>query len=281
MPTLAAPTARILGRGLFTDRPATLTLRPAAPGTGLLLVRAGAEPVRVHASNLASAPAHPAFATLPPRHTNLGSPAPFFTVEHLCSALVGLGVTDCLAELEGPELPILDGSAAPFANAIDAVGLDHTPAPEPIRLRAPVRVEQGGACVLLEPADAPSYAYTLDYGPSSPLPATTVSWDGSPDAYRRDIAPARTYCLRSEAELMRSFGLFTSLSPRDMLVLDDATGAPIDNALRFADEPAHHKLLDLIGDLALTGRPLCARVTAVRSGHALHHQAARAVLAAI
>jgi UDP-3-O-acyl-N-acetylglucosamine deacetylase len=135
---------------------------------------------------------------------------------------------------------------------------------------------------VISPRRAPgcSYTYELDYGPPTPgvfaLGQQRATWDGSATQYASEVAPARTYCLEQEAMVMRSMGLFAHLTPREMLVL--GTSGPIDNALRFDDEPARHKLLDLIGDLALIGAPLQADVVATRSGHALAHEAARAVL---
>ncbi len=273
--------ARVEGVGLFTAAAARCTIRPSGPGTGVLLRRSdvpGAPPFPAALASLSDRPVHPAFRAIDPRCTTLGpAHAGVSTVEHVLSALAGLGVTDALVEVSGPELPILDGSAAPFVGAILDAGLHEIAPPSaPIRLRAPVVVEAGGATIAAEPADAFSASYSLDYGPGSPVPAQRAEWSGDPSAYAAEIAPARTFCLRAEAEAMRAAGLFAHLTPRDMLVLDAA--GPIDNTLRFPDEPARHKLLDLIGDLALLGRPLLARVRAERSGHALTHRLTGAIL---
>ena len=152
---------------------------------------------------------------------------------------------------------------------------------EPITPSRPLRVESedAGASITIEPSDTPSYTYTLDYGPDSPIAPATAHWAGDPDRFEHEIAPARTFCLEREAQAMRQLGLFEHLSPQDMLVFGPR--GPIDNTLRFPDEPARHKLLDLIGDLALAGRPIRAKITAVRSGHALNHAAARALLDAV
>ncbi|MCL4741509.1 MAG: UDP-3-O-[3-hydroxymyristoyl] N-acetylglucosamine deacetylase [Phycisphaerales bacterium] len=278
--------ARVSGVGLFTAAPAHCAIRPAEPGSGVLLRRIDApdaRPFPALRASLSDRPVHPAFRAIDPRCTTLGPPdapdAAVATVEHLLSSLAGLGVTDALVEVRGPELPILDGSAAPFVRAILDAGLrDAGPPPAPITLRAPVVVEAGGAAIVAEPADAFSASYSLDYGPGAPIPPQRAAWSGDPAAYTEQIAPARTFCLRAEAEAMRAVGLFAHLTPRDMLVID-ASG-PIDNTLRFPDEPARHKLLDLIGDLALLGRPLLARVRAERSGHALTHRLTAAILEA-
>ncbi|MEM9558830.1 MAG: UDP-3-O-acyl-N-acetylglucosamine deacetylase [Planctomycetota bacterium] len=284
--TPAAPIT-LSGPGLFTAKPATITIGPDdhpashasdAPG---LKIRTAGDTFAVHARNLSGAVPHPAFAAIPPRCTTLAHAGPpVFTIEHALSALVGLGITDALIDIEGPEVPIIDGSAEPFAQALQAVGVRTlTQHATPVRPPRTVRVEHHDASVTIEPADAPSYSYTLDFGPDSPIAPATVAWDASPEAYLNHVAPARTFCLAQEAQQMQALGLFSGLTTQDMLVY--GPDGPIDNAERFAHEPAAHKLLDLIGDLALVGAPLCARVTAIKSGHALHHKAALAILDAI
>jgi len=277
--TLRRP-ATVRGQALFTGAPATLTFHPAKAGHGLVFLRA-ADRVPAHIDALSSAPVHPAFVSLPPRCTSLRAgeaSAPVETVEHVLAALAGLGVTDAALELDGPEAPIDDGSAAAFVDAILAAGLeDGAAGVEPIRPARELRVEgDSGASITISPSDAPEYIYDLDYGAASPIAAARVRWAGDPDEFAAMIAPARTFCLRHEAEAMAALGLFKNLSPRDMLVI--GADGPIDNDYRLEDEPARHKLLDLIGDLALVGRPLCARVHAVRAGHALNHAAARAIV---
>jgi len=148
-------------------------------------------------------------------------------------------------------------------------------------LREPVEVRAGEALIRatpLAPGEPLEYTYQLDYGPASPLPAQQASWRGDPHDFEATIAPARTFSLQREAEMAQSLGLFRHLSPEDLVVVGD-DGTPISNAWRFEHEPARHKLLDLIGDLALLGRPLHTRVVATRSGHALTHEFCRRVLA--
>lgn len=291
--TLRHPTVTLAGTGLFTARPATLRILPAAPGEGLAARRADSPAIIVPATidHLHPQPLHPAFAAIPPRHTNLSNAGVVIaTVEHALSALAGLGVTDALLEVgaEGPvaEVPILDGSADALAHALLDAGLRDLPDPlEPIAPVAPIEVREGPASIRLEPAGTPHLRYDLDYsGPGpEPIRRQAASWAGDADAYRRDIAPARTFSLAPEARALHAAGLFTHVTPRDMLVLDPATperdATPIDNTLRFPDEPARHKLLDLIGDLALAGAPIRGRIVAHRSGHALTHAFVRALLA--
>ncbi|MFI4898007.1 MAG: UDP-3-O-acyl-N-acetylglucosamine deacetylase [Phycisphaerales bacterium JB059] len=276
--TLASP-ATLQGVGLFTARPVNLTIHPARPGAGLRFQLAHEEAL-AHIASLSTDPIHPAFASLPPRCTCLALPSgQIGTVEHLLSALTGLGVTDALLTLDAPEVPILDGSALPFVRAILDAGLSTLEQTlKPLTPPRPFRIEGDDASAFIEilPDPTPSYRYDLDYGDASPIPRSSASWSSDPDEYATSVAPARTFCLEREATAMRQLGLFAHLTPADMLVIGPR--GPIDNTLRFPDEPARHKLLDLIGDLALVGRPIAARIHAVRSGHALNHAAARALL---
>jgi UDP-3-O-acyl-N-acetylglucosamine deacetylase len=209
------------------------------------------------------------------------------TCEHVLSALAGLGLWNaCVVLSEGSEVPIADGSALAFVELARASGLlagadgasrASVPNPligasiEPIVVNDEVRVHDQHASIVVRPlraGETPSMRYDLDYGSAAPWLVGSATWQGGAAEYVREIAPARTFSLQSEALRARGAGLFAHLSPKDMLVLDDE-GVPIDNELRFANEPARHKLLDLIGDLALLGRPIAGHVHAVRSGHAL------------
>lgn len=288
--TPVAP-AEIRGIGLFTELDVTCVIRPAEPGQGLCFLRTDlpdAPPIPATLRSLTGRPVHPAFAQIPPRHTVLAlGDAVVYTTEHVLAAMAGLGVTDATIELDGPEVPISDGSALPFTDALVAAGLrefetSHDTAP--LRIDTPVTVTSpdGRASITAEPIghdETPSYRYQLDFGPDAPIAAQTAEWQGDPRSFVADVAPARTFSLAAEAQQMQALGLFRRFSPRDLLVVDDR-GHPIDNAWRGCDEPARHKLLDLIGDLALVGRPIHARVLATRAGHALNHEMAKALIAA-
>lgn len=276
------------GTGLFTGAPAGVTIRPAPRGRGLRFRRAdlpGSPEIPATVEHAVADPRRLGLPLpLPLRCTILAAPGagnPFVvTTEHILSALAGLGVTDALVDVAGPELPAFDGSAEPFARAIDAAGLvDLGEGPPPLVVRTEVRVgDDKEGTVVARPRAAPgvSWRYELDYGPGAPIPAQAAHWSAGAD-YLATVAPARTFCLAREAQAMRAAGLFRHLAPRDMLVIGPA--GPVDNTYRFPDEPARHKLLDLIGDLALVGRPIQADVIARRSGHALNHALARALVA--
>lgn len=278
--TLAAA-AELSGVGLFTGRPASVRILPGPPSAGLSLRRADLPGSAPFPATIASLAPHP--TGMPARNTILappGSPASaIMTVEHLLSALAALGITDALAEVSGPEIPIFDGSAAPFVEAMQAAGLvNHGKGLAPVTLTEPITIESGAGRITAAPRALPgcSYTYTLDYGPGAPISPQTFSFT-LPGPYPDQVAPARTFCLQAEAEQMRAMGLFKHLSPKDMLVL--GPDGPIDNTLRYPDEPARHKLLDLIGDLALAGRPLQLDITAARAGHTLNHAMARSLAA--
>lgn len=284
--TLSKP-AEFRGKGLFSGVPARLLVQPSLPGKGVRFRRldshAHAGQIPAHVRHLSTQPMHTCMPDgLAPRNSTLAtSDGAFATIEHVLSALAGLGITDALLELAGPEVPILDGSARPFVEGLLGAGLAPLDAPPgAITLPRPVEVrDERGGFVRATPRPSPGFGatYELDFGPGSPLPASRASWDGTPDDYISSVAPARTFCLEGEALAMRRAGLFPHLTPADMLVIG-ADSRPIDNALRFPDEPARHKLLDLIGDLSLLGAPLQGDVHASRSGHALTHALVRAIL---
>lgn len=297
--TLAAP-ATVQGIGLFTERHTRCTIRPADAGTGLCFRRTdlpGSPTIPATIAALTERPVHPAFAKIPPRHTAVADSqhpdAIVYTTEHLLAALLSTGITDATIELDTEELPIGDGSALLFTRAITAAGLHDPPSQgptnsptstiAPLTLAAPITVTSPDrrATITAEPigpTDPPSYRYNLDYGPAAPVPPQHAEWAGDTSDFLDRVAPARTFSLAAEARQMQALGLFQSFTPRDMLVIDEA-GAPIDNIWRGESEPARHKLLDLIGDLALVGRPLHARVVATHAGHALNHAMARALVA--
>ncbi|MGH7244891.1 MAG: UDP-3-O-acyl-N-acetylglucosamine deacetylase [Phycisphaerales bacterium] len=270
------PEIAVSGFGLFSARPSRVVFRSAAGPTGIRFV---------HASNSRVVPAlianqRAASGPLGGRNTVIGdSDFTIATVEHLLSALAGLNVWHIDIATEPGELPILDGSAAGFVQTLRDAALI-SPSPRAIRLAETIRVEDSpsGAWIEARPSNQVKYRYELFYPPGSGIPEQSFEWNGDRDQYATEIAPARTFSLEREALAMKTAGLFPHLTPRDMLVIAP-DGRAIDNALRFADEPARHKLLDLIGDLALLGGPLVAEVTAHKSSHALTHELCRRIAA--
>lgn len=280
--TISRATDPIRGIGLFTGVPCSVKFLPGGPEPGLWL-RSGPDTVPLTIGSIdAAAPIPNVPPGFPVRNSTVAIAGRCVgaTVEHAMSALAGLGISDAVAELDGPEFPILDGSAAPFAHALAPLVVPTGPDVSPYSSSTQIRVEDpSGAYISLAPGPGFTVSYTLDYGPGAPLHRRTVAWRGEPQEFLTDIAPARTFSLEHEVALARSAGLFRGFSPQDLLVIADS-GLPIDNTWLWPDEAARHKLLDLIGDLALVGRPIQGIVRAVRSGHALTHRFCRVLLQA-
>jgi UDP-3-O-[3-hydroxymyristoyl] N-acetylglucosamine deacetylase/3-hydroxyacyl-[acyl-carrier-protein] dehydratase len=202
-------------------------------------------------------------------------------VEHVLSALSGLRIDNCTVELDAPETPGMDGSSLDFSRAIAGAGAVEQDRPRSVLvIDRPVSVRDGRATVAAYPGepDRLVISYQLDYGNGAPIPAQSYFAEPSPGQYLDDVAPARTFLLAAEAEAMRAAGIGSRTSEADLLVF--GPDGPIGNTLRFPDECARHKLLDVIGDLALLGKDLVGHVVAHRSGHSLNVELARALLSA-
>lgn len=277
---LSRGTESVVGRGLFSGVDASVRFTPTA---ALTVRRADADAACELRPSVARTARDGSWAGLPAgvpvRNTTIEVARGVYagTVEHALSAAAGLGAWACAVELRGVEAPIGDGSAKAFVDVLRPV-LTRGRAAEPVTIGSPVEVrhERTGAVIRATPcppARAPVYMYRLVGGV---LEGQSASWRvGDAESYITQIAPARTFSFEAEARAARAAGLFPHLTTRDMLVLR-TDGSPIDNMLRFPDEPARHKLLDLIGDLALLGGPLWADVEAVGSGHAMAHDLCRA-----
>jgi UDP-3-O-acyl N-acetylglucosamine deacetylase len=213
------------------------------------------------------------------RRTTLGTaPAYVSLVEHVLAALAGLHIDNCYVEVNAPEPPGLDGSAQGFVEALRHAGACLQPARRPIVcVTASVVVRHGGATLALHPTDRPGLriSYLLDYGPGSPIDRQIHTEEITPENFANNLACCRTFLLEEEAIELRRQGLGQATRISDLLVFGPR--GPIDNRLRFADEPARHKILDLVGDLSLLGADLCGHVVAYRSGHPLNIELGRAL----
>ncbi len=221
-------------------------------------------------------PAHPDYVVDTSRAMVLGSgDRRVSTVEHLLSALSGSGVTNALIAVEGPEIPASDGSALEFVTAIDAAGIhDQGVAQRRAVVREPHIFRDGDRVLAVIPAPAFRVRMTIDF--PEPVGAQYVDYDSSAAGYRTDVAPNRTFGFRHEVEALLARGLARGASLDNAVVFDvDGPLAP----LRSADEPARHKVLDLIGDFALLGAYPQCEVIAIKSGHKLHFEAVRALVA--
>ena len=190
------------------------------------------------------------------------------TVEHLLAALLMTGVDSLEVELDGEEIPILDGSAAPLLEILEQAGRRPLSSPRRfLRVGRPLLVADGRSSVAFEPASNFEVSYEIDY--SHPLIGRQeLTLELGPEVFRSQVAPARTFGFLKDAERLRAQGLALGSSLDNTLVLDDR--GLVNPPLRFADEFVRHKILDLVGDLALLGAPLLGRVTARRAGHGLH-----------
>ncbi len=279
--TISAATPAFTGPGIFSGAPATIIIRPSHAATGILFTSPGRGPVAATIGRVVDWKPAKWPTGMGVRNTSIGMGAwSVGTVEHVMSVLAGLGITDAVIEVDGPEVPILDGSAEPFVRALLPLAARVDRTVEPIVLRSVVEVtDGGGGRVRATPRDEPgcSYRYELDYGAESSLKPQAAVWTGGSAAYAAMVAPARTFSMWAEAEAARAAGLFKGFSTREMLVVGD-DGEPLDNTWRMPDEPAHHKLLDLIGDVALLGRPVQMDIVAHKSGHRLVQEWCRAVM---
>jgi UDP-3-O-acyl N-acetylglucosamine deacetylase len=267
--TLARP-AEVEGIGFLTGAVVCLRFVPAPPDTGVVFVRTD-----LHSAMLI--PARVDEVTGTERRTTLGRPpAQVGLVEHVLAALAGLRIDNCYVELNAPEPPGLDGSARRFVDAIRAGGTVLQPARREVWSPArTIVVRSHGATLALHPAEADEFrvSYLLDYGPHSPIGRQAHTQVISPELFATELAPCRTFILEEEAAELRRQGLGTQTTAADLLVFGPR--GPIDNRLRFANEPARHKVLDLVGDLSLLDHDLRGHVVAYRSGHPLNVELTR------
>jgi UDP-3-O-[3-hydroxymyristoyl] N-acetylglucosamine deacetylase/3-hydroxyacyl-[acyl-carrier-protein] dehydratase len=262
----------IAGRGLFTGQPAMVRFCPADADHGIVFVRSDRDPpVRI-----AARVDH--VARRARRTTLVNGSVAIETVEHCLSACTGLGIDNLVVELNGAEMPGADGSCREFVEKLLEAGIEPQDAERKVfRIAQPIRVAEGDTWVVALPGppdlDTLEIVYDLDYAE-----AASIGWQHyrlrvTPDLYREQIAPARTFVLQSEAEEFRAAGLGMHLTYQDLLVFGN--DGPIENTLRFPDECVRHKIVDLLGDLALFGRPIVGCVYARKSGHSLNHDLVR------
>jgi UDP-3-O-[3-hydroxymyristoyl] N-acetylglucosamine deacetylase len=199
-------------------------------------------------------------------------------IEHLMAAICGAGIDDLIVALDGPEPPILDGDALAWLDLLQGAGArELSGARRAVRIARRVAVEQGDASSALEPADRLDFDFAISFDTAA-IGEQHLSWTFSRDAFRRDIAPARTFGFVRELDALRSAGLARGASLANTLAID---GERVVNAQlqRFPDEFVRHKILDAVGDLALAGAPVLGRFEGRRSGHALNNALLRALFA--
>ncbi len=251
--------ATVEGIGLHLGRPCRLTFRPAPAGTGRVFVR-------TDRPGAPRTPALAAVAELAPRRTQLGrGEDALHTVEHALAAVVALDLDDLLIEMDAAEPPVLDGSAQPFLDALrDAGRVEHDAPAAELRLTAPVRVEEGASVYEAFPSDGLDLHVTIDF-PHPLVGAQAIELRVTADSFARELAAARTFGFVHEVEALRAAGLALGGSTDNALVL--GPDGVVDNAVRWPDEFVRHKALDCVGDLALAGARVRARIVASRPSH--------------
>lgn len=267
------------GIGLHSGRLVEITLRPAEPNTGIVFHRTDLDPV----------------VTIPAQAQYVGGTTMasvlqkdgvrVSTVEHLMSALAGLGIDNLHIDISAEEVPIMDGSAGTFVYLLRSAGLqEQSVAKQFLRVLKPIEVREGEGDQIkwarLEPYDGYCLQFSIDFQhPAIDATANFAEVDFAKDSYVKTVARARTFGFASEVEAMRAAGLARGGSLDNAIVMDEFRVLNADG-LRYEDEFVKHKILDAIGDLYLIGHPLVARYVACKSGHGLNNQLARALLAA-
>ena len=257
------------GIGVHSGAQVTIRLLPAAPQTGVIFVRtdiAGAPEIAATVDCIAP-------DTLM-RQTTLrhaGRPeAQVATVEHLMACLHGFGVDNCRVEINGPEAPFQDGSARDLAEAITAAGTAEQALPRRYYfVPTPIAYSDGDVEIVATPGKGLRLTFFLDY-PGTMIGRQALSLVMTPESFQSEIAPARTFCLKQEIEYLKQKGLIKGGTPDMALIVDGDRLLNSDPTLRFKDEFVRHKILDLMGDLYLMGRPIQGHILAVKSGHASH-----------
>lgn len=262
------------GVGLHTGEKVYMTLRPAAPNTGIVFRRVDLDkPVEI--------PANPLYVGDTQLSTTLAKQGVrVATVEHILSAFAGLGIDNAYVDLSAPEVPIMDGSASPFVFLVMSAGIvEQNAAKKFVRIKHTVRVEQGDKWACFEPYEGFKMRLSIDFNhPVFRAGSQMAELDFSSTSYVKEVSRARTFGFMSDIEKLRAQNLALGGSPDNALVLDDYRIVNEDG-LRYQDEFVKHKMLDAVGDLYLLGHSLIGAFSAHKTGHALNNQLLKALLA--
>lgn len=267
-------TIRATGVGLHSGEKVYLTLRPAAVDAGIVFRRVDLDPV-------VEIPARADLVTETMLCTGLSRDGgKVMTVEHLLSALAGLGVDNAWIDLSAPEVPIMDGSAGPFVFLVQSAGIAEQGAPKRfIRIKRTVEVRDGDKTARFEPYDGFKLGFTVEFDhPAIPASQSRAEVDFSSTTYIKEVSRARTFGFMRDLEFMRERNLGLGGSMDNAIVLDEYRVLNEDG-LRYADEFVRHKILDAVGDLYLAGHPIIGAFEGFKSGHALNNKLVRTLLA--
>lgn len=270
--TISRPTA-VQGFGYFSGRDVRVEFRPASVGTGITFVRRDLQPrvrIAVHAERRINVP----------RRTTLEADgARVEMVEHILAALAGLAVDNCEVWVDAAEMPGCDGSALPFVEALDSAGIVEQGAPvRRLVVDRTIRVGNDEKWIEARPPRGAglSISFELDYGEAGPIGRQCYEVEVTPESFCRELASCRTFIMQDVAQAMVAQGVGQRVTPQDLLIFSPA--GVVGNELRFPDECVRHKVLDVVGDLSLTGCDVVAHVVAYRSGHQLHGDLAQLLL---
>jgi UDP-3-O-[3-hydroxymyristoyl] N-acetylglucosamine deacetylase len=270
--TLVRPVS-VTGFGYFSGRDIRVEFWPAAENAGITFVRHDIGPA-------ARVPASAGLRINVPRRTTLElNGIRVEMVEHVLAALAGMRVDNCEVWVDAAEMPGCDGSAKAFVEAIDAAGVaEQRASVRQVVVGQPIRVGDDNCWMEAQPSRTAglSVSFDLDFGPQSPIGHQLFALDVTPDSFRRELAPCRTFIPEEVAQGILAQGIGKRVTSGDLLIF--GANGPIGNSLRFHDECVRHKMLDVVGDLALTGCEVIGHVIAHRSGHALHAELAKKLL---
>jgi UDP-3-O-[3-hydroxymyristoyl] N-acetylglucosamine deacetylase/3-hydroxyacyl-[acyl-carrier-protein] dehydratase len=261
---------KLSGKGLFGGKDAKVMFRPAGPDTGVVFVRTDTpDPVRITA-------VAPNLAERSRRTTLKKGAISVETVEHCLAAIGALEIDNIVVEVDGLELPAPDCSSAEYFKVLRRSGqVEQQTRQKEFVIREPVSITAGDASIYALPYsdNGLNVTFDLDYGSHTGIGREIFSCRVTPESFERNLASARTFLLEAEARQFQARGMGTHLGPRDILVIN--SDGPIKNSYRFSNECVRHKIVDLIGDLVLVGRPVKGRIVAYKSGHALNQQLVR------
>ena len=268
-PQTLRQTVTVEGRGLHSNLPCRVSIRPVEQATGIQFL---------HTPTGTLIPARAEYVSDLSLATTLSRDGiRLSTVEHLLAALAGLEIEHAIIDVDGTELPILDGSAAPWVQALQEAGTRIIPGPRRlIRILHPVEVRKDGKWMRVSPYPGFRLRYTIDFDHPA-IGRQTRELTLTPEKFKRELGSARTFCMDRDIEFMRSKGLALGGSLENAVVF--SADGPLNETLRFEDEAVRHKMLDLVGDLAMLGAPLHGLVEGHAAGHAMHIALVQAILA--
>ncbi len=263
--------AAFSGAGLHTGQTVSVCVRPAAENAGILFCRVDLAPdlkVKASIENVRSDEMRQTAIAVGTGRVR--------TIEHLMAAFHGLGIDNALVEIDGDEVPGMDGSALEFTQALLAAGLEEQNAERRfLEVKEPVYVDQGDQSIVILPAESFTVSYMLSYRDANLLDQY-LTLPIIPEIFERELAPARTFCLKKEAELLLAQGFGKGANPSNTLIFEN--NKPLQNTLRFENEACRHKMADILGDLFLCGKFIRGHVIASRSGHSLNVELVRKLM---